>query len=55
MSEDDNVGAGTITDYEMNETPAQKQAREKRTDDEKKGTVEELMEKREQQMTNRRA
>ena len=48
LSEDDDVGVGTITDYEMSETPAQKQAREKRTGDEKKGTVEELMEKREQ-------
>ena len=44
------MGPGTITDYEMSETPAQKQAREKRTDDEKKGTVKELMEKREQQL-----
>ena len=50
MIEDDDVGLGTITDYEMSETPAQKQAREKRTDDEKKGTVEELMERREQEL-----
>ena len=50
LSEDDDVGPGTITDYEMSETPAQKQAREKRTGDEKRGTLEELMEKREQQL-----
>ena len=50
LSEDDDVGPGTITDYEMSETPTQKQAREKRTGDEKKGTVEELMKRREQQL-----
>ena len=50
LSEDDDVGLGTITDYEVCETPTQKQAREKRADDEKKGTVKELMEQRKQQL-----
>ena len=37
LSEDDDVRPGTVTDYELSETPTQKQAREKRTGDEKKG------------------
>ena len=49
LSEDDDVGLGTLTDYEMCKTPTQKQAREKRVSD-KKGTVDELMERREQQL-----
>ena len=50
LSEDDDMGPGTVTDYELKETLAQKQTREKRTGDDKKGTMEELMERREQQL-----